>query len=328
MEITTIDDLQQRIDLYTNVCPIAKDYIENGTYLDTEFLPSKEELLSNVIHIVADDLYELGIEFTIPLNELLRDGYRTDLVYHLRYILDKDILINILNTIDNDTYNKIYEYLQCGETNVGITIIQILFSVLPYNTSLNFILKNYEYFTHNTRLVDHIRAIFDKSENISDIITDELIQYTISYMESINNRRDIALSILDQLLSYVTLTYEDKHNLIEEVNNLDDFMLKPFMMRQIINHVDRSEILKSYKPLYKYYLEYYLKDKIIPSKLECILLVSSLYQHGMTHQQLKNKFKVFSYDLEHENFSYIYKLIDRLTLGDIYATVRTSNTIS
>lgn len=199
------------------------DYLSRELYLDSfgnDGDYTVNDILSECYTIVLQELRELGIFFTMDIDDLLADWYTAKNIYHLRVLCDSKTITTLCE--DKEVYNTLSTLIQDTDDDCGeliTSIVEYLQNKYPSEVAYQYLLYFNQYVYSTDRFKDHLSVILDKIEkqdpgaDIPDVTAAaEYIRQTLQLQKLAKIATDIILSttgfnkecngvVLDKLLA-------------------------------------------------------------------------------------------------------------------------------
>lgn len=289
---------EQFIDL-RSISDNVDDYLSRELFQDSFGVDSDytmNDVLRECYVIVLQELRDLGIQFTMEIDDLLEDWYIAKHIYFIRQITDAYTLTKLCK--EGDIKNKLETLLQAPEESEDIfsSLIGYLSEKYPDKLEYQYVNDFSSNIVSTERFCQHIRAIIDALA-AQDAVPMPDITLAKSYIEKITGLRKFASTATYKIIEQLHLSTQiDKIKIKKLLDEYDMDKLSPDRIRlySIIDNEAASDLypqLGTFKETMMqlhherahHHLEHWIKyPNPHPTVENLILLVAHCYEPGAT----------------------------------------------
>lgn len=297
MDKLTLSD--QFIDL-RSISDNVDDYLSRELYkdsfgYDTDYTPN--DVLQECYTIVLQELRELGIQFTVDLDDLLHDWFTAKHIYYIRKIADAYELTQLCKK--EDTKNFLDTLLQAPEeeSDIFVALVMHLAQKYPTEPMYRYVADFGECIQSTDRFVDHVKSILEslKTQDLSVETPD--IRLAKSYIAKIQGLRTFAEKatkmIIEGMQLQSSLNMKTIRKLLDEYD-MDKLSPDALPLYSIIDNPEaetlypnlgtfKETMMQKHHERAYHHLEHWLKYRDPrPTKENLILLIAHCYEPDST----------------------------------------------
>jgi hypothetical protein len=279
-----IDIEQERIETINAIAQIsstARQYIESGRAIDDspdndERNISTTELLNNVVDILLGELEQLGIRFNEPIEEMIGDLYRIQLLVAARRVFDGDLFWGMLKIVSEDTRRSIFTHVDNvlgGDVDPG-EMIQLIIYVTSDSLTLSnewqLLRDNLRLFASTHRLAEHLQRVISRYVPEPPVGADVVAEVTkvIERMDIQSKRFAFALGMLNGAFGNLVTADEIIVLIRDYARGVPELVTSVGITAPGVNHL-RAQI--------PYHFDYYSSRKLFLTRKAIVLISAAIY---------------------------------------------------
>lgn len=194
-DLLNLRDISTQVENYL----VGEQYLSNYGPIGT----TTDNILGDCYGIVMEELQQMGIVFWDTENSILADWWIARIVYHLRYLFDKNNFFRLL-----DRHRLVIPAIETivtsaeGDDSNLLLILETLYHIFPENEHIYHCFTYSDYVISNTEFDQHVLAILDRLKRSPELTIDDP-QLVKDYILKISAGREQAAKAIATLKPYL-----------------------------------------------------------------------------------------------------------------------------